>query len=413
MTDQEISNALKIASTGATQLKDFYFGIQLALTSMLESPQFLFVKEQAEADPNNAGSYRLNAQSIATRISLLLWGSLPDAELLRAASAGELDKPNGLAKQVDRMIASPRFEAGVRTYFADMLKFDQFAALSKDPTLYPNYSAEVAKQAQEQALRTIVDLLVAQNGDYRDIYTTNKTFLTPVLASAYGVPFTAKWGDLRYWMPVELPKNMPSAGVLTQIGFAALHSSSGKTSPTLRGKALREVILCQDIPPPPPNVDFTKFATADGNVISVREAIEAHSSNPACAGCHKLMDPLGLALENYDTSGVFRTEDAHKPINASGFLDKASYADAAGLGKAVHDSPRTTSCIVNRVYSYAAGRPATANEKQWVKEPLLTDWATQGYKFPALFRRITLDPGFYRITPSQKNSSVAKNTTAE
>jgi hypothetical protein len=205
---------------------------------------------------------------------------------------------------------------------------------------------------------------------------------------------------------------MPSAGVLTQISFAALHSSSGKTSPTLRGKALREVILCQEIPPPPPNVDFSKFATADGNVTSVREAIEAHSTNPACAGCHKLMDPLGLALENYDTSGTFRTEDAHKPINASGFLDKARYEDATGLGKAVHDSPRTTSCLVNRAYTYAAGRPATTNEKQWVKGQLLADWATQGYKFPALVRRIVLDPGFYRVTVPQTNTSVTKNTTA-
>jgi hypothetical protein len=413
MTEQEAGDTVRLAADGATQLKDFYFGIQQALAAMLVSPQFLFVKEQAEPDPRSAGAYRLTAQGIATRVSLLLWGSLPDAELLRAAESGEFDKPNGLARQVDRMIASPRFESGVRTYFADMLQFDQFGSLSKDPTLYPNYSSEVAKQAQEQALRTIVDHLVARNGDYRDIYTTNRTFLTPVLASAYGVPFTAKWGDLHYWTPVELPKNMPSAGVLTQIGFAALHSSSGRTSPTLRGKALREVILCQDIPPPPPNVDFSKFANADGNVLSVRDRIEAHRSNPACAGCHKLMDPLGLALESYDTSGMFRTEDAHKPIDASGFLDKAEFKDAGGLGKAIHDSPRTTNCIVNRAYTYAAGRTATADEKQWIKDALLADWATKGYKFPALLRRIALDRGFYRVASAQQAASVAKNTTAD
>jgi hypothetical protein len=397
MTDPEISDVLKIASTGATQAEDFYFGMQLALAALLESPQFLFVIERAEADPTHAGASRLAPESVATRLSLFLWGSVPDRELLRAAESGELATRTGLARQVDRMIASPRFEAGTRAFFADMLQFDQFAALSKDPTLYPNYSSEVAKQAQEQALRTIVDLLIAQDGDYRDIYTTNKTFLTPVLASAYGVPFDAKWGDVNYWAPVQLPKDVPSAGVLTQISFAALHSSSGKTSPTLRGKALREVILCQEIPPPPPNVDFSKFATADGNVVSVREAIEAHRSNPACAGCHKLMDPLGLALENYDTSGTFRTQDAHKPIDASGFLDKAVYKDAAGLGKVVHDSPRTTSCLANRAYPYAAGRPATTSEKQWVKDTLLVDWGTKGYKFPALVRRIVLDPGFYRV----------------
>ena len=413
LTSQEITDELKIASTGATQVKNFYFGMQLALAALLESPQFMFVQERAEVDPDHAGGYRLNAQGKATRISLLLWGSLPDTELLRAAEAGELDKPDGLAKQVNRMIGSPRFEAGVRAYFTDMLQFDQFASLSKDAMLYPNYSADVAKQAQEQALRTIVDVLVTHNGDYRDIFTTDKTFLTPVLASAYGVPFTAKWGDLQNWMPVEMPKNMPSAGILTQIGFDALHSSSGKTSPTLRGKAVRELILCQEIPPPPANVDFSKFANADGNTTSVREAIEAHHANPACAGCHKLMDPLGLALENYDTSGAFRTEDAHKPIDASGVLDNADFKDATGLGKAIHDSARTTSCLANRVYTYATGRPETPGETQWVKNQLLTDWAASGYKFPALMRRIVLDPGFYRVTLPQQISSQAKSTTVE
>ena len=413
LTAQEISDEVKIAADGAIKTKDFYFGLQLALATELESPHFLFVQERAEADPNHAGGYRLTAQGMATRLSLLLWGALPDPELLRAAESGELNKPDGLAKQVDRMIGSPRFELGVRAYFADMMQFDGFDSLSKDATLYPNYSSDLGKQAQEQALRTIVDLLVKRNGDYRDIYTTSKTFLTPALASSYGVPYTAQWGEFQEWMPVEMPKNMPQAGILTQIGFDALNSSSGKTSPTLRGKALRQLILCQEIPPPPANVDFSKFANADGNVTSVREAIEAHHANPACAGCHKLMDPLGLALENYDTSGAFRTEDAHKPIDASGVLDNATFKDAAGLGRAVHDSPRTTSCIANRVYTYATGRLATPGENNWIKGPLLADFTAQGYKFPALVRRIVLDQGFYRVTLPQKVSSQAAAKTVK
>jgi Protein of unknown function (DUF1592)/Protein of unknown function (DUF1588)/Protein of unknown function (DUF1595)/Protein of unknown function (DUF1587)/Protein of unknown function (DUF1585) len=408
LTEQEASDEIKIAADGATRTKDFYFGLQLALATELESPHFLFVQERAEPDPNRPGGYRLTGQGMATRLSLLLWGSLPDPALLQAAETGELSKPDGLAKQVDRMIASPRFEVGVRAYFADMLQFDGFDSLSKDAALYPNYSSDLGKQAQEQALRTIVDLLVTHNGDYRDIFTTNKTFLTPTLASTYNVPYTAQWGEFEEWMPVEMPKTMPQAGILTQIGFSALHSSSGKTSPTLRGKAIRELILCQEIPPPPANVDFSKFANADGNKVSVRQAIEMHHANPACAGCHNLMDPLGLALENYDTSGAFRMEDAHQPIDASGKLDTASYKDAAGLGKAVHDSPRTTSCIVNRVYSYATGRPATAAENAWIKGPFIADFASQGYRFSALLRRLVLDPGFYRVIP-EKASAEASN----
>ena len=395
LIDTELSYEVKIAAEGASKAKDFYFGDQLALATLLTAPPFLFVRDQAESDP--AGGFRLTSQSKAQRISLLLWGSSPDAELLRASESGELKTQDGLAKQVNRMIASPRFADGVRAFFTDMLQFDEFRAVSKDAALYPNFSAEVVKEAQEQTLRTIVDQLVTRDGDYRNIFTTKDTYITPLLASAYGIRFTGKWGDMQKWQPVTLPASMPEAGILTQISFSALHSSSGKTSPTLRGKGMREVFLCQEIPPPPPDVDFSKFTSADGDKVSVRQAIEMHHANPACAGCHNLMDPLGLALENYDTSGRFRTEDAHQPIDASGALDKVTYKDATGLGQAMHDNPRATSCVATRVYDYAIGRAATANEQQWVKGPLLTSWAASGYKISALMRLIALDPGFYRV----------------
>ena len=413
LTEQEITDKLQIAKAGTAQTKSFYFGLQLALARLLDSPEFLFVKEQAVPDAGRPGGLKLSPQSMATRLSLLIWGSLPDPELVNAADKGDLATPDGLAKQVDRMIASPRAQTGVRAYFADMMEFDQFGALSKDAGLYPNYSSDVAKQAQEQALRTIVDLLVVHNGDYRDIFTTNKTFLTPMLASAYGVPFNTEWGGFQDWQPITLPATLPNAGVLTQIGFDALHSSSGKTSPTLRGKAIRELFLCQEIPPPPPDVDFSKFANADGNKVSVRQAIEMHHANPACAGCHNLMDPLGLALENYDTSGKFRLEDAHQPIDASGKLDATTFKDANGLGKALHDNPRAASCLVSRVYSYATGRTSTNDEKTWVRDTLQKDWAAGGYKYPALIRRIALDPGFYRVVTPPKPVAPATATAPQ
>ena len=410
MTGQEIANQIAIAAEGAKQKKSFYFGIQLALASMLYSPQFLFVQETAVPDPSRPGGLKLSPQSIATRISLLIWGSSPDPELLAAADRGELSTSAGLAKHVDRMLASPRAETGIRAYFADMLQFDGFGAVSKDATLYPNYSPDVAKQAQEQALRTIVDELIVRNGDYRDIFTTKRTYLTPVLASAYGLPLTTKWSDFQDWQPVTLPDNMPGAGVLTQIGFSALHSSSGKTSPTLRGKALRELIFCQPVPPPPPNVDFSKFVGADNKVTSMRDAILMHQANPVCAGCHKLMDPIGLALEHYDTSGRFRTLDAGKPIDASGEVDGVRYQDSEGLGKAIHDSPRTTSCLANRVYAYASGRTPTNGESTWINDQLMKDWAADGYKYPVLVRRIALDPGFSRVvtTPATPSAPQAE-----
>ena len=281
------------------------------------------------------------------------------------------------------MIASPRAQTGVRAYFADMMQFDLFGALNKDAALYPNYSSDVAKQAQEQALRTIVDELVVRNGDYRDIFTTNKTYLTPTLASAYGLPLTTKWGDFQDWQPVELPANMPQAGVLTQIGFAALHSSSGKTSPTLRGKALREVFLCQEIPPPPPDVDFSKFAGADGKVsLGARADRCAHDQH----GLRRLPQADGSARPG---AGELRHQ-RHVPHDGRQQADRlerhAGQRRLQGRDRPRQGDPRQPADHVlprqPRLRLRYQGVPPTNNERVWMRDQLLKDWAADGYRYP-------------------------------
>ena len=168
-----------------------YSGIELSVAAMLVSPQFLFRQEASEPDPDNAGQRRLDSYSKASRLSFFLWDTTPDSDLLDAAEKGELDTDSGIAKQVDRMVKSPRLASGVRAYFTDMLGFDGFAALAKDPQIYPKYSSQISTDAKEQTLRTLTDLLVTNNGDYRDIFTTRKTFLTRLLGSVYAVPVSA------------------------------------------------------------------------------------------------------------------------------------------------------------------------------------------------------------------------------
>jgi hypothetical protein len=401
MTAAELSDFAAIATEGVMHSNDFYFGLQLALAGLLEAPQFLFRQEQVEPDPAQPGTYRLTPNSMASRLSFLIWNSIPDQELLDAADRGDLRSPNGLARQVDRMLASPRLELGVRAFFSDMLNLDGFDVLAKDSQLYPNYSRDVARQAQEQTLRTIVDLLIKRDGDYRDLFTTSRTFVTPLLASLYQLPVSSQYTLPWQWQAVDLPVDRPQAGILTQIGFVALHSHPGKTSPTLRGKALRELVMCQTVPDPPANVSFEKFSNADPKQTpTVRDRLNEHVANPICAGCHKIMDPVGLALENYDTVGAFRLTDNDAPIDASGVIDRVTYKDANGLGKALHDSPQTSSCLVQRIYSYGVGRETTAGEKVWLKQVLEKRFAADGYRVPQLLRRIALDPGFYRVTPT-------------
>ena len=404
MTQAELQTQVGAAAAATKTLKSFYTGLGLSLAGMLEAPQFLFRQETVEPDPAHSGQYRMDAYTKASQLSFFMWNAAPDPELLAAAEKGELNNAKGLERQVDRLVASRRLEGGVRAFFTDMLGFEEFDTLSKDAAIYPQYTPDVARDAREQTLRTIVDLLVNRRGDYRDLYTTRKTFLTPVLGSVYGLPIVKDTpnGAPEAWTAYEFSEGDPrGVGILGQVSFVALHSHPGRSSPTIRGKALREVLLCQKVPDPPGNVNFTVVQdTKNPQFKTARERLTAHRTDPTCAGCHKLIDPMGLALENFDSSGGYRTAENGSKIDPSGEFDGMKFTDAAGLGKAMHDHPATPSCLVNRVYAYAAGRVPTKDEGPFLKY-LEKDFAAGGYKVPDLMRRIATSDAFYRVTAPQ------------
>jgi len=306
-----------------------------------------------------------------------------------------------LARQVDRLLASPRLEQGVEFFFSDMLQFETFRDLQKDAALYPKFSLQAAEDSKEQALRTIVEVLITEHGDYRDLFTTHKTFLTRTLGPLYNVAVDKADG----WEPYEFPADSPRAGILTQLGFVALHSHAGRSSPTLRGKAVRELLLCQRVPDPPGNVDFTLFEDTTSTVHrTARERLTAHWANPACAGCHRIMDPIGLALESFDTAGEYRSTENAAPIDTTGALNGVPFKSAAELGKILHDAPAVPSCLVRRVYEYATGRSVEESEIAWLGD-LTKRFAADGYRFPELLRRVALSDAFYRIAPESNQSA--------
>src|SRR6185312_15835890 len=176
-------------------------------------------------DPARPGRERLDAYSLASRLSLFLWNADPDDELLKAAESGELMTPKGRAKAIDRMLSSPRLEAVVRAFFDDMFGFDDFAGLAKDSMVYPSFTGLTAADAREQTLRTVVDLLLKKKADYRDLYTTHETYLSPALAALYRMPSGPTWTQYQF------PADSPRAGLLTQISFLAVHSHPGRSSP--------------------------------------------------------------------------------------------------------------------------------------------------------------------------------------
>jgi hypothetical protein len=381
------------AGKAANELKDFYAGLAGALEGMLVSPQMLFLIEVSEPDPDNRGAERLDAYSLASRLSFFLWNSAPDAELLRAAESGEIQTPKGRERVVDAMLKSARVEHGVRAFFSDLLEFEKFNSLAKDPVEYPAVTGSTLADAREQTLRTIVHHLIEKDGDYRDLFTTRETFMSMNLAVVYGIP------AVDGWVPYEFPEDSSRPGLLTHVSFLASHAHPGRSSPTLRGKALRELLLCQKVPPPPPNVDFTLLEDPDASLKTARERLKVHSSNPSCAGCHLITDPMGLALENFDGAGSYRETEDGAELDTTGDLDGIEFNDVNGLAEALHDHPMLPSCLVRRMYSFGVGSPVSMSTDREILAYLRESFIEHDFKLPDLMREIALSHAFSKVRP--------------
>jgi hypothetical protein len=388
------------AGKSAVQLKDFYAGLATVIEGMLISPEVLLIHDRAEPDPERPGRFRLDAHSYAARLSFFLWNAAPDDRLLRAAESGELSTPKGRARVVELMLASPRLEDGVRAFFDDMLAFDAFDNLAKDAAAYPAQTGAALAAAREQTLRTIYDHLVVKKADYRDLFTTRATFMSPELGPIYRVPTP------KSWVEYEFPEDSPRLGLLTHVSFLAAHAHPGRSSATRRGKALRELLLCQPVPLPPPNVDFSLVEDPTANFRTARERVGAHLENPVCAGCHRITDPMGLALENFDGAGQYRATERGVEIDASGVLDGKSFKDVAGLAEAVRNHPALPSCLVRRVVSYGTGTPLKTADRPLV-EYFTARFAEKGYRYADLLREIVLSPAFYDVTESAPEHKTA------
>jgi len=406
LDETRMAELVGVADAAADQTEDFYAGLGLALEAILISAEVVFIIDVSEPDPARPGQERLDAYSLASRLSFFLWNAAPDDELLLAAESGELHIREGLQRSVDRMLVSSRLEDGMRAFFDDMMEFDEFGSLAKDPIVYPMVTGATLSDAREQTLRTVIDHVLTRRLDYRDLFTTRRTFMSMNLAAVYGTP-TANG-----WVPYEFPEGSSRRGLLTQVSFLAAHSHAVRSSPTLRGKALRELFLCQKVPAPPPNVDFSLLEDA-GDVATARERLQIHNTTPSCAGCHLIMDPMGLALENFDGAGRYRATENGVALDTSGELDGVIYEDVDGLTRAMRDHPKLPYCLVNRLYAYGTGGPVSLRYDREILAHFLERFARHGYKVPDLLRDIALSRAFSQVRSDQRPAETVVNATGK
>jgi hypothetical protein len=388
--DAEIGELLGFYAQGE-QDGGFELGIRTAIQAILASPDFIFRFEEPDGDVAPGDVYALDDFDLATRLSFFLWGGLPDAELLALAEEGRLGDDEVLAAQVDRMLADPRSEALATRFAAQWLRLDDLAKVHPDRLLFPDYYEQLA-DAMRRETELFFDALVREDRSFFELYSADWTFLNEDLALHYDIPGVV--GD-------EFRRvNYPEAhrrGVLGHGSVLTLTSHANRTSPVLRGKWVMEVLMGTPPPPPPPNVpELEESGTAaEGRPLTTREQMELHRESPTCNACHQFIDPIGLALDNYDVTGRWRIKERGQPLDTQGELyDGTPVTSPGDLRDALLARPvPLVRGFTENLMAYAIGRRMEAGDQPWVRA-IADRAATENYRMSSIIRGVVESPAF-------------------
>jgi cytochrome c5 len=387
------SNALlKFYRDGRTN-GSFESGIELALRAILVDPDFLFRAERPASTSANSTAFRVSQIELASRLSFFLWSSIPDDELLDVAIAGKLADRATLERQVTRMLADSRARALVTNFGGQWLQVRNLREKAPDPGAFPEFD-ENLREAFQRETELFLDSQIRENRSVGDLLTADYTFLNERLARHYGI--AQVYGS--HFRRVTLADKTRS-GLLGHGSILAVTSYPNRTSPTLRGKWLLENVLGAPPPPPPPNVPSLEEASA-GKPTSVRQRMEQHRTNAVCASCHAPMDPLGLALENFDGIGRWRARDGNLAIDASASLpDGATFDGPSGLRQLLMTRKgRFAETVTEKLLIYALGRGLEYYDAPAVRR-IVRDAARQDYRWSMIIL------GIVQSTPFQMRRS--------
>jgi hypothetical protein len=330
----------------------FDAGITAAIQAIIASPEFIYRFERTPAGVAPGTNYRVSDLELASRLSYFLWSTAPDDQLLALASQSKLHEPALLEKQVRRMLADSRSEALSANFASQWLHLQNLKGVQPDAFLFPNFDRNLALSMGRET-QLLFDSVMREDRNVLDMLTADYTFVDELLAKHYGIPNVL--GARFRRVSIDDPNRR---GLLGQGSILTMTSISNRTSPVARGKYVMEVLLGAAPPAPPPNVPPLKEAADNKTMMTLRQKMEEHRSNPVCAACHKMMDPIGFSLENYDAVGVWRTKDNGLPIDASGQLFDGAKLDGPNSLRAailVH-SDAFLGTFSENLLSYGLGR---------------------------------------------------------
>jgi hypothetical protein len=402
LTERDVQTLMEFHRRGSRD-GGFEAGIQHGLERILVSPDFLFRIEQepvnsVQGRPSGVaanGVYRLSDVELASRLSFFLWSSIPDDELLTAAERGKLKDPAVLEQQVRRMLADPRSKALVENFAGQWLVLKNIRDVSPDADLFPDFD-ENLREAFLQETALFFESQLKEDRPVPELLSADYTFVNERLARHYGIPNV--YGDR--FRRVALTDGR-RGGLLGQGSLLTVTSYPNRTSPVLRGKWLLETILGTPPPPPPPDVPALQERGEGGKIVSVRERLERHRNNPACSGCHSIMDPLGFALDNFDPIGRWRTEDAGTPVDASGALPSgAAFQGMPGLrALLLQQRDQFAANVTERLLAYALGRGIEYYDLPTVRR-IARGAAPQDYRWSSLILGI-VNSGAFQLRRSE------------
>jgi hypothetical protein len=404
VTDSDIQLLLEFYRSGRSE-GGFEAGVQHALARILASPEFVF---RVESEPPGAAPgtvHRISDLELASRLSFFLWSSVPDEQLLQVAAEGQLKTPAVLEQQARRLLADPKSQALVDNFAAQWLYLRNLRNADPNFDDFPDFDDDL-RQAMRRETELLFESVVRENRSVLDLLNADYTFVNERLARHYKIPKV--YGSQFRRVPVL---DEARKGLLGQGSVLTVTSNANRTSPVRRGKWILENLLGTPPPSPPNNVPPLKENAERDVPLSMRAQMEEHRTNPACAGCHKLMDPLGFALENFNAVGAWRTKDSGLPVDASVELADGTKVDGpVALRRWLVRRPESFARVVTeKLLTYALGRGLTWSDMPAVRA-IVRDAARQNYRFSALMSGITKSVPFQMraVPPSERETPSVK-----